>query len=88
MVRQPTKAMVISLLSYNQAYQPPHVPCLDRPKRKVGLSLAMSGLAGKVRRATESDEFDLSGYDQAISASDPRQTPGWWDHSGVLQPLL
>eukprot|EP00434_Breviolum_minutum_P027766 symbB.v1.2.024560.t1/scaffold2334.1/size145401/2 len=24
-----------------------------------------SGLAGKVRRATESDEFDLSGYDQA-----------------------
>ncbi|CAJ1338829.1 unnamed protein product, partial [Effrenium voratum] len=31
----------------------------------VGLSLAMSGLAGKVRRATESDEFDLSGYDQA-----------------------
>ncbi|CAJ1457577.1 unnamed protein product [Effrenium voratum] len=25
----------------------------------------MSGLAGKVRRATESDEFDLSGYDQA-----------------------
>lgn len=25
----------------------------------------MSGLAGKVRRATESDEFDLAGYDQA-----------------------
>eukprot|EP00435_Cladocopium_sp_Y103_P028830 s2993_g7.t1 len=24
-----------------------------------------SGLAGKVRRSTESDEFDLSGYDQA-----------------------
>ncbi|CAE7503660.1 unnamed protein product [Symbiodinium pilosum] len=24
-----------------------------------------SGLAGKIRRATESDEFDLSGYDQA-----------------------
>ena len=23
-----------------------------------------SGLAGKVRRSTESDEFDLSGYDQ------------------------
>ena len=25
-----------------------------------------SGLAGKVRRARESDEFDLSGYDQAM----------------------
>ena len=32
-----------------------------------------SGLAGKVRRATESDEFDLSGYDQAqLDLSD------WW----------
>ena len=25
-----------------------------------------SGLAGKVRRITESDEFDLAGYDQVL----------------------
>ena len=28
-----------------------------------------SGLAGKIRRVTESDEFDLSGYDQARQGS-------------------
>lgn len=36
------------------------------PSKPSQTSAAMaSGLAGKVRRATESDEFDLSGYDQA-----------------------